>query len=195
MIVSLDSSVGTSVAAVQVDGTVLAEAHSDNPRGHAEVVGALLEKVLREAGENPLEAVVMGVGPGPFTGLRVGMAAAMALAWGREVPLLPVISMDAACYGREGTVLVWSDQKRRERAWALYEVKGGIPRSVLAPALHPVDGFETVVAAHPEATVVEVTSVDAAHLAIIAMAYRARGDGLVAPTALYLRPPDVTLSP
>jgi tRNA threonylcarbamoyladenosine biosynthesis protein TsaB len=194
VIVSIDSSVGTSVAAVRSDATVLAEAQSDNPRGHAEVVGALLESVLREAGESPLEAVVMGVGPGPFTGLRVGMAAAMALAWGREVPLLPIVSMDAACYGREGRVLVWSDQKRRERAWALYDVDGGIPRSLLTPTLHPVEGFEAVIAAHPEAEVVEVSSVNAAHLATIALAYRARGDGLVAPMALYLRPPDVTLA-
>lgn len=194
MIVSIDSSVGTSVAALGADGSLLAEALSDNPRAHAEVIGVLLEAVLQRAGESPLEAVVMGVGPGPFTGLRVGMAAAMALAWGREVPLLPVISMDAACHGREGSVLVWSDQKRRERAWALYVVEGGIPRSVLAPALHPVEGFEAVLAAHPEATVVEVDSVSAAHLATIALAYRARGEGLVSPTALYLRPPDVTVA-
>jgi tRNA threonylcarbamoyl adenosine modification protein YeaZ len=124
MILAIDSSTGTSAALVSADGLTMAEASSDNPRGHAEVVGELIAQVFSDANisAGDLDAVVMGVGPGPYTGLRVGMAAAQAVAWANQIPLWPVVSLDAAAYGREGRVLVWSDQKRRERAWAVYSL-------------------------------------------------------------------------
>jgi tRNA threonylcarbamoyladenosine biosynthesis protein TsaB len=197
MILAIDSSSGTSAAIVSAEGLTMAEASSDNPRGHAEVVGELIAQVLADANLSPadLQAVVMGVGPGPFTGLRVGMAAAQAVAWAHQIPLWPVVSMDAAAYGREGRVLVWSDQKRRERAWAVYSLEDGLPISDHLPVLHAADDFSQVEDAHPGCDVMEATSVKAADLARVAIGRQARGLGLVSPQALYLRAPDVTLSP
>jgi tRNA threonylcarbamoyladenosine biosynthesis protein TsaB len=197
MILAIDSSTGTSAAIVSAEGLTLAEASSDNPRGHAEVVGDLIAQVLGDANisSSDLRAVVMGVGPGPFTGLRVGMAAAHAVAWANQIPLWPVVSVDAAAYGREGRVLVWSDQKRSERAWAVYSLQDGLPVSDQLPVLHAADKFSEVENAHPDCDVMEVTSVKAADLARVAIGRLARGLGLVAPQALYLRAPDVTLAP
>jgi tRNA threonylcarbamoyladenosine biosynthesis protein TsaB len=197
MILAIDSSTGTSAALVSADGLTMAEASSDNPRGHAEVVGELIAQVFQDAGisAGDLDAVVMGVGPGPYTGLRVGMAAAQAVAWANQIPLWPVVSLDAAAYGREGRVLVWSDQKRRERAWAVYSLQDGLPVSDKLPVLHPAETFSEVEAAHPDCDVMEATSVKAADLARVAIERLARGLDLVGPQAMYLRAPDVTLAP
>lgn len=195
MILAIDSSSGTSAAVVSAEGLTLAEASSDNPRGHAEVVGDLIAQVLADADISAvdLQAVVMGVGPGPFTGLRVGMAAAQAVAWAHQIPLWPVVSMDAAAYGREGRVLVWSDQKRRERAWAVYSLDEGLPISDQLPVLHQADDFSEVEDAHSGCDVMQATSVKAADLARVAIGRQARGLELVSSQALYLRAPDVTL--
>ena len=197
MILAIDSSTGTSAALISADGLTMAEASSDNPRGHAEVVGELIAQVFADANASAgdLDAVVMGVGPGPYTGLRVGMAAAQAVAWAHQVPLWPVVSLDAAAYGREGRVLVWSDQKRRERAWAVYSLQDGLPVSDELPVLHAAETFSEVEDAHPDCDVMEATSVKAADLARVAIGRRARGLDLVGPQALYLRAPDVTLAP
>jgi tRNA threonylcarbamoyladenosine biosynthesis protein TsaB len=195
MILAIDSSSGTSAAVVSPEGLTMAEASSDNPRGHAEVVGDLIAQVLTDANISPvdLQAVVMGVGPGPFTGLRVGMAAAQAVAWAHQIPLWPVVSMDAAAYGREGRVLVWSDQKRRERAWAVYSLEDGLPLPDQLPVLHAAEGFSDVENAYPDCDVMEITRVRAADLARVAIERQARGLELVGPQAMYLRAPDVTL--
>lgn len=195
MILAVDSSAGTSVALVSMQGVTIHEASSDNPRGHAEVIGTLIDEVLVEGGivSADLEAVVMGVGPGPFTGLRVGMAAASAVSWGNQIPLWPVVSMDAAVYGRTGRFLVWSDQKRKERAYALYDVSDGLPLAANLPALHPAADFADIVNRTPGVEVVEQSSVSAADLARVALERRRRGLELPTPAALYLRPPDVTL--
>jgi len=197
MILAIDSSTGTSAAIVSAEGLTMAEASSDNPRGHAEVVGNLIAEVLADANLSPsdLQAVVMGVGPGPFTGLRVGMAAAQAVAWAHQLPLWPVVSLDAVAYGREGRVLVWSDQKRRERAWAVYSLKDGLPLSDQLPVLHAADEFSEVEKAYSGCDVMEATRVKAADLGRVAIGRIARGLDLVGPQPLYLRAPDVTLAP
>jgi len=197
MILAIDSSTGTSAAVVSARGETLAEASSENPRGHSEVVGALIQEVLSAAATGPekLTAVVVGVGPGPFTGLRVGMAAAAAVSWGLDIPLWPVVSMDAGAWGKTGRVLVWSDQKRRERAWAVYSVVEGLPVADDSPALHDVATFSDLLGQHGDCEVVELASVAAGDLVRVALERKRRGLDLVDPQALYLRAPDVTPPP
>ncbi len=70
------------------------------------------------------------MGPGPFTGLRVGIAAARAFAAGRGIPVHPVASHDAVAFGRTAPTLVVTDARRREVAWTTYEPgDDGLPRS------------------------------------------------------------------
>src|SRR5690606_41296655 len=74
-----------------------------DPLGHAEVIGDLLERALVEDAE--ITHVVAGMGPGPFTGLRIGIAAARAFALGRGVPVVAVPSHFAAALDRKSTRL------------------------------------------------------------------------------------------
>jgi tRNA threonylcarbamoyl adenosine modification protein YeaZ len=101
---------------------VLAERVTLDPRAHAErltpnVVGALADAGLVMA---DLGAVVVGCGPGPFTGLRVGMATAAAYAHALGIPVHGVCSLDAIGVDTTGEVLVVTDARRREVYWARY---------------------------------------------------------------------------
>jgi tRNA threonylcarbamoyl adenosine modification protein YeaZ len=101
---------------------VLAEKVTVDARAHAEqltpnVVAALAEAQMSAA---DLDAVVVGCGPGPFTGLRVGMASAAAFGHALGVPVYGVCSLDAIGGGTAGDVLVVTDARRREVYWARY---------------------------------------------------------------------------
>ncbi|GAS89765.1 tRNA (adenosine(37)-N6)-threonylcarbamoyltransferase complex dimerization subunit type 1 TsaB [Mycolicibacterium brisbanense] len=102
--------------------TTLAERVTVDPRAHAEqltpnVLGALSDAGLTVA---DLGGVVVGCGPGPFTGLRVGMASAAAFGHALGVPVHGVCSLDAIGVRTSGEVLVVTDARRREVYWARY---------------------------------------------------------------------------
>ncbi|MGV0808148.1 tRNA (adenosine(37)-N6)-threonylcarbamoyltransferase complex dimerization subunit type 1 TsaB [Mycolicibacterium setense] len=106
------------------DGTVqdLAERVTVDARAHAEqltpnVLGAVSEAGISVA---DIDAVVVGCGPGPFTGLRVGMASAAAFGHALGVPVHGVCSLDAIGVHTDGDVLVVTDARRREVYWAHY---------------------------------------------------------------------------
>ena len=84
---------------------------------HAERVAALADAGLAVA---DLDAVVVGCGPGPFTGLRVGMATAAAYGHALGIPVYGVCSLDAIGVDTAGEVLVVTDARRREVYWARY---------------------------------------------------------------------------
>src|SRR6218665_3146995 len=96
MFLANDTSVGTSVAVVDREAVVLAEASTNDTMRHPAGVGELIRDVLAAtAGASGVTAVAAGMGSGPFTGLRVGIAAARAFALGVGCPLIPVLSHDA----------------------------------------------------------------------------------------------------
>ncbi|OLL16800.1 MULTISPECIES: tRNA (adenosine(37)-N6)-threonylcarbamoyltransferase complex dimerization subunit type 1 TsaB [unclassified Rhodococcus (in: high G+C Gram-positive bacteria)] len=110
-----------------VDIETLAVRVTDNPRAHAEVLTPQILDCLSSTGHTPadLDAVVVGVGPGPFTGLRVGMATAAAFGDALGVPVHGVCSLDAIAADVHGTdgdgdLLVVTDARRREVYWARY---------------------------------------------------------------------------
>jgi tRNA threonylcarbamoyl adenosine modification protein YeaZ len=179
VLLAIDTSAGASVALVDA-GRVLAQADETDTRGHAEAIGRLLERVLQDAGAAPRDvtAVVSGMGPGPFTGLRVGIAAARAFAAGRGIPVHPVASHDAVAYGTTGELRVVTDARRREIAWTRY--LDGEP--VDGPHLAPADGTPVV------------AGISAANLALRAAQLLARGDDTGPSQPLYLRAPDITPS-
>ncbi|MGH3779545.1 MAG: tRNA (adenosine(37)-N6)-threonylcarbamoyltransferase complex dimerization subunit type 1 TsaB [Pseudonocardiaceae bacterium] len=107
---------------------VLAERSTVDARAHGELLMPSVCSVLVTAGVSmhDLDAVVCGVGPGPFTGLRVGMVTAAALGDALGLPVFPVCSLDAIAYqaGTGSSLLVITDARRREIYWARYDECG-----------------------------------------------------------------------
>ncbi|WP_299564058.1 tRNA (adenosine(37)-N6)-threonylcarbamoyltransferase complex dimerization subunit type 1 TsaB [uncultured Mycolicibacterium sp.] len=120
----------------------LAERVTVDARAHAERLTPNIVAALADSGvaKTDLDAVVVGCGPGPFTGLRVGMATAAAFAHALDIPVHGVCSLDAIGVHTTGTVLVVTDARRREVYWARYRDGARIDGpAVNAPADVPVD--------------------------------------------------------
>lgn len=208
------------MAVVDRDGGVLAEVTELDTRRHAEVIGESIAFCLDAAGVAPdeLSAVVAGMGPGPFTGLRVGIAAARAFAFGAGKPCLPLISHDAIAFERLGglalaisgeapdpaaPLLVITDARRRELYWSAFSgLDGaGLPVRLAAPGLaRPAELDEAVAGSCGSAFVAEATRTDPTSTPVSAAALGMLGEVLFAagrPFArdepLYLRSPDVTV--
>ena len=141
LIVVLDSAtpaITAAVASVTDTVEVLAERVTVDARAHGELLAPSIGAVLQAAGIRPrdLAAVVAGLGPGPFTGLRVGLVTAAALADSLDIPGYGVGSLDALGWATTGRVLVATDARRREVYWAVYS--GGV--RVAGPAVdRPAD--------------------------------------------------------
>ena len=124
VLLALDTSTAVvSVAVLDDHGAVLAQAGVEAGQKHGETLAPLVRAVLAEAGV-PLAAVtrvVVGVGPGPFTGLRVGMVTAVALGSALGVPVVGVCSLDGLLTPGDGAdVLAVTDARRKEVYWARY---------------------------------------------------------------------------
>jgi len=156
MILAMDTATPAVTAGVVrlEDVAVLAERVTVDARAHAEQLTPNVLAALADAGltVNDLDAVVVGCGPGPFTGLRVGMATAAAYGHALGVPVYGVCSLDAIGIESGATtseILVVTDARRREVYWARYRdgVRVDGP-AVNAPADVPADAH--AVAGSPE---------------------------------------------
>nr|WP_234034744.1 tRNA (adenosine(37)-N6)-threonylcarbamoyltransferase complex dimerization subunit type 1 TsaB [Corynebacterium antarcticum] len=124
-------------------------------RQHGERLTPSILECLDEAGLKPvdLDAVVVGCGPGPFTGLRVGMATATAFGEALGIPVHGVCSLDSIAIRladrdpAQSRLLIATDARRREVYWASYECTdtGAVPVRVGGPAVNkPADVAELV---------------------------------------------------
>jgi tRNA threonylcarbamoyl adenosine modification protein YeaZ len=122
LVLAIDTSTPAVTAGVVADGQVLAERVTVDARAHAERITPNVLAAIADAGRSmaDLTAVVVGCGPGPFTGLRVGMATAAAYGHALGVPVHGVCSLDAIGGQTTGEVLVVTDARRREVYWARY---------------------------------------------------------------------------
>lgn len=135
MLLALDTATSTVTAAVLRDGRVVTEVVETDHRRHAELLAPAVEQALAGAGASvrDLTAVAVGVGPGPFTGLRVGVVTARVLARVRGLDVHGVCSLDALAHQaveagvepEEGQLLVATDARRKEVYWARYAVVDG----------------------------------------------------------------------
>jgi tRNA threonylcarbamoyladenosine biosynthesis protein TsaB len=151
VLLAIDTSSGTAVS-VLIDGVVASELYEDNSMQHAEHIGVLLSKAIKVAGKKSSEvtAVAVGVGPAPFTGLRVGIAAAKLFAEGVKVPIFGVSSLAAIAFAEplEEPTLILTDARRSEVYFGLYQAKTrhGDPKVLLGPGVKKLAELEAELA-------------------------------------------------
>ncbi|MEU4802096.1 tRNA (adenosine(37)-N6)-threonylcarbamoyltransferase complex dimerization subunit type 1 TsaB [Actinosynnema sp. NPDC023587] len=185
---------------------LLAQRVTVNAKAHGELLTPHVQEAMAEAGRalSELDAVVCGAGPGPFTGLRVGLVTAAALGQALNRPVYPVATPDAialdACTG--APLLVATDARRKEVYWATYDAAGRRTDGphVDRPAEVPAKLRQTPQRAAGEgariyADVLGLPLVDALHpspvsLVAVAAEELLAGARPAALTPLYLRRPD-----
>jgi tRNA threonylcarbamoyl adenosine modification protein YeaZ len=132
VLLAFDTATPYVTVALHDGESVVAEARSEQRMRHGEQLAPLIDHVLREAGRDrkELTALAVGTGPGPFTGLRVGLVTARTLAMVLDVPAYGVCSLDAvALEAAEGLaysndLVVVTDARRKEVYLAAYDEQG-----------------------------------------------------------------------
>lgn len=133
---------GSSVAVVE-DRRTLAAASRIDRVGHAGFLVPAMDFCFDQVGWSPVEidAVVVDIGPGLYTGIRVGLATAQGLAAAFGIPIIPAISVDAlALEAKTGHRMIWTlvDVRRGEFAVARYRpVPGGVVKESPVELMHP----------------------------------------------------------
>ena len=197
IVLALDTSQGTSVA-VLVDGKVVAESADPNPMRHAENIGTLIASCIEQAGVSAAEVtdVAVGIGPGPFTGLRVGIAAAKMFAAGSKARLHGVGSLEAIAYNLSLTepTLVIADARRSEVYFGLYQGKSpnGVPKALLVPGVSKQAELEARLQTQGQDYALISEPVAAASVGLLALAQQSEGHLAGPIQANYLREPDAT---
>ena len=210
LLLGLDTATPAVTVALHDGVQPLAQLVTVDAHRHAELLAPAVAKVIADAGaaQPDLTGIVAGVGPGPYTGLRVGLVTARVLGAALGIPVYGLCSLDAiaadvAAGGGEelaGDFLVATDARRRELYWARYDRAGrrtfgpevsrpaeipasGLPAAGEGPMLYPEVLPDGLGPAYPAA----------ATLCRIAVAAIAAGDPdkvLLPPEPLYLRRPD-----
>lgn len=186
MLLALDSSAGTSAAIFEGE-KLLASVEFEDVFGHAENIGQAISDVLQQAkiSAKDLDSVVIGRGPAPYTGLRVGMAAGISLARTLGLKLYGVMVLDAIAFGQKGDVVVTTDAKRGELFYARYEA--GL-RTQGPEVISPTEFFVPAGFSH---VTLSCNAELVGRYAIVALT---KGADLSDVSALYLRSVDVNIS-
>ena len=115
----IDTSTSRTSIAIVSAGKTLFASHHDGALSHGEALPELIAQGLKV--ENKIDRVIVGMGPGPFTGLRVGISFAQSFALGRGIPWQGVCSLDAiASQVSESDFIVAIDARRKEVFYARY---------------------------------------------------------------------------
>ena len=129
LVVGFDTATEAVSVALHDGERVVSEAFALDARRHSELLTPMIAKVMADAGaaRGDLTAVAVGVGPGPYTGLRVGIVTARVLGAVLGLPVYGVCSLDviASAVSAGTEFLVATDARRREVYWARYDASGG----------------------------------------------------------------------
>ncbi|MFC5266457.1 tRNA (adenosine(37)-N6)-threonylcarbamoyltransferase complex dimerization subunit type 1 TsaB [Kribbella qitaiheensis] len=213
MLLAFDTSSAAVTVAVAdpVTGAILASSSTVDALRHGELLAPAIAAALATAGCTPrdLTKIAVGVGPGPFTGLRVGLVTARTMADVLEIEVAGVCSLDILARQSSLTlpVAVATDARRKEIYWALYDgpAADGSRRRLEGPAVDRPADVAHVLAGLPvigrgaflyaEALGLDTNDVPEYPSAeILALGVATGTLPVVAPDPLYLRRPDVTMS-
>ncbi|MEX2972903.1 tRNA (adenosine(37)-N6)-threonylcarbamoyltransferase complex dimerization subunit type 1 TsaB [Streptomyces sp. C184] len=217
LLLALDTATPAVTVALHDGSGVLAESRQVDARRHGELLLPAVDRVLAEAGRklDAVSDIVVGVGPGPYTGLRVGLVTAATFGAVLGVPVHGLCTLDGLAHaaGLTEPFIVATDARRKEVYWARYEP--GTPSGEPGTPSRPVTRLTEPAVDRPADIADEVAGVpavgagallydtvftgvrrdgpehqSAAALAALAAQKLAAGEELLPPQPLYLRRPD-----
>ena len=205
IILALDTCLSACSAALVDGDLVRAWRFEPMVRGHQERLALMVQELMAEAGAafSTVERIGVTVGPGSFTGLRVGLAFAKGLALALDIPCVGVGALQALGYGRAGLSVAIADARRDQAYWQAFRDGAPITPPQASGLADIVDwlteqgGPDTLVgpgvgllsARFPKATLLETPGPDPVAVAALAAAV----EKPMPPAPLYLRTPDAKL--
>ena len=129
-ILAFETSAKAASAAVMADGKLLAECYQNTGLTHSQTLMVMAQDLLKQLNltAKDMDAVAVAAGPGSFTGVRIGVAAAKGFAWGRETPCVGTSTLESMALGLgawQGYVCPVMDARRSQVYNALFHVSGG----------------------------------------------------------------------
>jgi len=129
-ILALETSAKSVSAAVVENGRILCSAYQNTGLTHSQTLMPMAQELLKSCGYTPgqVEAVAVAAGPGSFTGIRIGVAAAKGFAWGKELPCYGVSTLEAMARSLgawQGLVVPVMDARRSQVYTATFLAEGG----------------------------------------------------------------------
>ena len=155
IILGIETATERLSAALLLEDSTVFERHEDSQSSHCELLAKFIMELAVEAGIGlpEIDGVAVSIGPGSFTGLRIGIATAMGLAFGLGVETCGIHTLAAMAWnvGRPGTLVCpLIDAKRSEAYAALYRTGERFPETVIEPAAIPVTEFAGLLAGKHE---------------------------------------------
>jgi tRNA threonylcarbamoyladenosine biosynthesis protein TsaB len=146
-------------AALIIESSRTLKRHEDSRSSHCELLTGFIMELTEEAGVplTSVDCVSVSVGPGSFTGLRIGIATAMGLAYGLGIHTVPVNTLAALAWktAKPGTLVSpLIDAKRSEAYTAIYRITDGIPQTILEPSAVPVERLSTLLSDFKESVTI-----------------------------------------
>ncbi len=143
MILAFETSAKAASVALMEGQRLLGESYQNTGLTHSQTLLSMAEDLLKQCGwtVNDLSAVAVAAGPGSFTGVRIGVAAAKGLAWGREIPCYGVSTLEAMAEGMgvwQGYVVPAMDARRSETYTAIFHAQEGVLTRVCPDSAIPV---------------------------------------------------------
>jgi len=132
-ILALETSAVTASAAICEDETLVAQVFANNGLTHSRTLMPMVEGMLQNSGLTvaDMDLIAVAAGPGSFTGLRIGVAAAKGLGWAAEKPCCGVSTLEGMAWGlahRDGLICCAMDARRNQVYNAVFAAEGGVPR-------------------------------------------------------------------
>ena len=134
-LLAFESSAKAASTALLSDGALLAEYTQNSGQTHSRTLMEMAKDMLGNCGLTPqdVDAVAVAAGPGSFTGVRIGMACAKGFAWGRQLPLYGVSTLEAMVRGAAYADGIWCacmDARKQQIYNAVFAMEQGVLRRV-----------------------------------------------------------------
>lgn len=211
-ILAFDTALGACTVGIWADGQILAEEHAAMTQGHAEALMPMIVRVMDAAHLTyaDLDRIAVTVGPGSFTGLRVGIATARGLAMAAQKPAIGLTTTHVLAAGVKSAdmpILVVIDSKRGDVFAQLFDAEGSPASEIVnvpdADLMKLCGGGQVILTGDARARAAAVlgphaklsSAPDTCDIAALAALAATKGPEAQGPVPVYVRAPDVTLSP